>query len=66
MHKCSFSDLNLLGVCPQIEIGLLLGNSQVIFEKSESSSMTLVGEYSAVSHAEETSGFIYKCAAVSQ
>ncbi|XP_041818445.1 vesicle-fusing ATPase-like [Chelmon rostratus] len=28
----------------KIEIGLLLGNSQVIFEKSESSSMTLVGK----------------------
>ncbi|XP_049916923.1 vesicle-fusing ATPase-like [Epinephelus moara] len=29
---------------PKIEIGLLLGNSQVIFEKSETSSMTLVGK----------------------
>ncbi|TKS89437.1 Vesicle-fusing ATPase [Collichthys lucidus] len=29
---------------PKIEIGLLLGNSQVIFEKSDSSSMTLVGK----------------------
>nr|XP_046232877.1 vesicle-fusing ATPase-like [Scatophagus argus] len=29
---------------PKIEIGLLLGNSQVVFEKSESSSMTLVGK----------------------
>ncbi|XP_028286729.1 vesicle-fusing ATPase-like isoform X2 [Parambassis ranga] len=28
----------------KIEIGLLLGNSQVIFEKSETSSMTLVGK----------------------
>ncbi len=28
----------------QIEIGLLVGNSQVIFEKSESSCLTLVGE----------------------
>ncbi|XP_022599048.1 vesicle-fusing ATPase-like isoform X2 [Seriola dumerili] len=28
----------------KIEIGLLLGNSQVIFEKSESSSMTLIGK----------------------
>ncbi|XP_039991713.1 vesicle-fusing ATPase-like [Xiphias gladius] len=28
----------------KVEIGLLLGNSQVIFEKSESSSMTLVGK----------------------
>jgi len=28
----------------QIDIGLLIGNSQVIFEKSESSSLTLVGE----------------------
>lgn len=28
----------------QIDIGLLVGNSQVIFEKSESSSLTLVGE----------------------
>ncbi|KAG7492408.1 hypothetical protein MATL_G00013900 [Megalops atlanticus] len=28
----------------KIEIGLLLGNSQVIFEKSESSSLTLVGK----------------------
>ncbi|XP_029312509.1 vesicle-fusing ATPase-like [Cottoperca gobio] len=32
------------GKKPKIEIGLLLGNSQVIFEKSESSSMTLVGK----------------------
>ncbi|KAM9837208.1 vesicle-fusing ATPase-like isoform 1-T2 [Aulostomus maculatus] len=29
---------------PKIEIGLLLANSQVIFEKSESSSMTLIGK----------------------
>ncbi|KAK2820690.1 hypothetical protein Q5P01_023649 [Channa striata] len=29
---------------PKIEIGLLLANSQVIFEKSESSSITLVGK----------------------
>ncbi|XP_035468254.1 vesicle-fusing ATPase [Scophthalmus maximus] len=28
----------------KIEIGLLLGNSQVIFEKSENSSMTLIGK----------------------
>lgn len=28
----------------KIEIGLLLGNSQVVFEKSESSSLTLVGK----------------------
>ncbi|XP_056285907.1 vesicle-fusing ATPase-like [Pseudoliparis swirei] len=28
----------------KIEIGLLLGNSQVIFEKSETSSMTLIGK----------------------
>lgn len=28
----------------KIEIGLLLGNSQVIFEKSEASSMTLIGK----------------------
>ncbi|XP_034716694.1 vesicle-fusing ATPase-like [Etheostoma cragini] len=32
------------GKKPKIDIGLLLGNSQVIFEKSESSSMTLVGK----------------------
>lgn len=31
------------GKKPKIEIGLLLGNSQVIFEKSETSSVTLVG-----------------------
>ncbi|KAM7370459.1 hypothetical protein PAMP_010006 [Pampus punctatissimus] len=29
---------------PKVEIGLLLANSQVIFEKSESSSMTLIGK----------------------
>lgn len=29
---------------PKIDIGLLTGNSQVIFEKSETSSMTLVGK----------------------
>lgn len=29
---------------PQINIGLLLSNSQMIFEKAESSSMTLIGE----------------------
>lgn len=28
----------------QIEIGLLVGNSQVIFEKAENSSLTLVGK----------------------
>ncbi|KAM9336081.1 vesicle-fusing ATPase-like [Symphorus nematophorus] len=32
------------GKKPKIEIGLLLANSQVLFEKSESSSMTLVGK----------------------
>lgn len=32
------------GKKPKIEIGLLLGNSQVIFEKSETSSITLVGK----------------------
>ncbi|XP_037611634.1 vesicle-fusing ATPase-like [Sebastes umbrosus] len=32
------------GKKPKIEIGLLLGNSQVVFEKSESSSMTLIGK----------------------
>lgn len=32
------------GKKPKIEIGLLLANSQVIFEKSETSSMTLVGK----------------------
>uniref|UniRef100_A0A8C9Y8E1 Vesicle-fusing ATPase n=1 Tax=Sander lucioperca TaxID=283035 RepID=A0A8C9Y8E1_SANLU len=32
------------GKKPKIDIGLLLGNGQVIFEKSESSSMTLVGK----------------------
>lgn len=31
-------------ITSQIEIGLLVGNSQVIFEKSESSCLTLVGE----------------------
>ncbi|XP_068439386.1 vesicle-fusing ATPase-like [Clinocottus analis] len=31
------------GKKPKIQIGLLLGNSQVIFEKSETSSMTLIG-----------------------
>ncbi|KAK5851189.1 hypothetical protein PBY51_002004 [Eleginops maclovinus] len=35
------------GKKPKIEIGLLLGNSQVIFEKSETSSMTLVGKAKA-------------------
>uniref|UniRef100_A0A3Q3VR09 Vesicle-fusing ATPase n=1 Tax=Mola mola TaxID=94237 RepID=A0A3Q3VR09_MOLML len=32
------------GKKPKIEIGLLLANSQVIFEKSETSSLTLVGK----------------------
>ncbi|XP_060951349.1 vesicle-fusing ATPase-like [Limanda limanda] len=32
------------GKKPKIEIGLLLGNSQVIFKKSETSSMTLIGK----------------------
>ncbi|XP_034426801.1 vesicle-fusing ATPase-like isoform X1 [Hippoglossus hippoglossus] len=32
------------GKKPKLEIGLLLGNSQVIFEKSETSSMTLIGK----------------------
>ncbi|XP_036937820.1 vesicle-fusing ATPase-like [Acanthopagrus latus] len=32
------------GKKPKIQIGLLLGNSQVLFDKSESSSMTLVGK----------------------
>ncbi|XP_071766160.1 vesicle-fusing ATPase-like [Centroberyx gerrardi] len=32
------------GKKPKIEIALLLGNSQVIFEKAESSSLTLVGK----------------------
>ncbi|CAB1441592.1 unnamed protein product [Pleuronectes platessa] len=32
------------GKKPKIEIGLLLGNSQVIFEKSDTSSMTLIGK----------------------
>ncbi|KAK9530043.1 hypothetical protein VZT92_011579 [Zoarces viviparus] len=32
------------GKKPKIEIGLLLGNSQVIFEKSETSSLTLIGK----------------------
>ncbi|TNN36166.1 Vesicle-fusing ATPase [Liparis tanakae] len=32
------------GKKPKIQIGLLLGNSQVIFEKSETSSMTLIGK----------------------
>uniref|UniRef100_UPI0037E825A5 vesicle-fusing ATPase-like n=1 Tax=Semicossyphus pulcher TaxID=241346 RepID=UPI0037E825A5 len=32
------------GKKPKIEIGLLLGNSQVIFEKSETSSVTLIGK----------------------
>ncbi|XP_033975381.1 vesicle-fusing ATPase-like [Trematomus bernacchii] len=35
---------NESGKKPKIEIGLLLGNSQVIFEKSETSSITLVGK----------------------
>ncbi|XP_034073426.1 vesicle-fusing ATPase-like [Gymnodraco acuticeps] len=35
---------NVSGKKPKIEIGLLLGNSQVIFEKSETSSITLVGK----------------------
>lgn len=34
----------LVFVYLQIEIGLLLGNSQVTFEKSETSSVNLVGE----------------------
>lgn len=29
----------------QIDNGLMVGNSQVIFEKAESSSLTLVGEF---------------------
>ncbi|XP_075950239.1 vesicle-fusing ATPase-like isoform X1 [Anarhichas minor] len=32
------------GKKPKIQIGLLLGNSQVIFEKSETSSLTLIGK----------------------
>lgn len=32
------------GKKPKIQIGLLLGNGQVLFDKSESSSMTLVGK----------------------
>ncbi|XP_069016223.1 vesicle-fusing ATPase-like isoform X1 [Embiotoca jacksoni] len=32
------------GKKPKIEIGLLLGNSQVIFEKADTSSMTLIGK----------------------
>lgn len=32
----------------QLDIGLLLANSQVVFEKSETSSMTLVGECSLI------------------
>uniref|UniRef100_A0AAQ4S8T8 Vesicle-fusing ATPase n=1 Tax=Gasterosteus aculeatus aculeatus TaxID=481459 RepID=A0AAQ4S8T8_GASAC len=32
------------GKKPKIQIGLLLGNSQVIFEKSETSSMSLIGK----------------------
>lgn len=37
-------------LCPppalqQIDNGLMVGNSQVIFEKAESSSLTLVGEF---------------------
>ncbi|XP_054454532.1 vesicle-fusing ATPase-like [Anoplopoma fimbria] len=32
------------GKKPKIQIGLLLGNSQVIFEKAESSSLTLIGK----------------------
>lgn len=43
-HVCCRVNSCLFGFPPQIEIGLLLGNSQVIFEKSDSSSMTLVGE----------------------
>uniref|UniRef100_A0A8C4I6Z9 Vesicle-fusing ATPase n=1 Tax=Dicentrarchus labrax TaxID=13489 RepID=A0A8C4I6Z9_DICLA len=35
---------NTSGKKPKIVIGLLLGNSQVIFEKSETSSMTLIGK----------------------
>lgn len=35
---------NWLCFSSQLEIGLLLANSQVVFEKSETSSMTLVGE----------------------
>ncbi|XP_047465443.1 vesicle-fusing ATPase-like isoform X1 [Mugil cephalus] len=35
---------NFSGKKPKIDIGLLLGNSQVIFEKSETSSVTLIGK----------------------
>uniref|UniRef100_A0A4W6DXJ4 Vesicle-fusing ATPase n=1 Tax=Lates calcarifer TaxID=8187 RepID=A0A4W6DXJ4_LATCA len=35
---------HIAGKKQKIEIGLLLGNSHVIFEKSESSSMTLIGK----------------------
>ncbi|KAM3859731.1 vesicle-fusing ATPase-like [Diretmus argenteus] len=35
------------GKKPKIEIGLLLGNGQVIFEKAESSSLTLIGKSKA-------------------
>jgi hypothetical protein len=29
----------------QIDVGLMVGNSQVVFEKAETSSLTLVGKY---------------------
>lgn len=32
----------------QIDVGLMVGNSQVIFEKAENSSLTLVGTFCPV------------------
>lgn len=45
---CSFYDMWLnsgVSSSQQIDNGLMVGNSQVIFEKAESSSLTLVGEF---------------------
>ncbi|XP_040923132.1 vesicle-fusing ATPase-like [Toxotes jaculatrix] len=44
MDPCILKGDHAVAEKHKVEIGLLLGNSQVIFEKSESSSMTLVGK----------------------
>ncbi|XP_053197868.1 vesicle-fusing ATPase-like [Scomber japonicus] len=44
MDPSILSGQNASGKKPKINIGLLLPNSQVIFEKSETSSMTLIGK----------------------
>lgn len=46
MNVCNYDTfLNGLRFLRQIDNGLMVGNSQVIFEKAESSSLTLVGTF---------------------